>query len=469
MSNEVMSQEEIEKMLAGAGQDAQPEAELADGAQMAEPEIESDPVMQTEEVEPPVQEEIADVPVAEQEEVYEETPLLPDDYLTRNEQDLLGEVGNICMGTSATTMSTLLGRKVTITTPEISIHTMDSLSRMYPAPLVLSEVQYIEGIDGNNLLILKEYDVALITNLMLGDDSEVDPDHIELTEIHMSAIGEVMNQMVGSSATALADLLHERVNISTPITNRLTIKDSISSKSFFSSENEPFVKISFTLDIEDVLTSEIMQVIPVNFAKNMADIVWKQMQIDTGMVDAPAAQPEPAAVSTAPDPAALAQDIMAQQPIYAAQQLPQQMPAQQQMPVQQMPPQQQMQQPAYMQQPAPENSVIMEQQNIRVQAPQFPSFNQVSGTRSIPPLENIEMILDVPMSVTVELGRTKKKIKDILEFNTGSVIVLDRIAGEMVDILVNGKCIGRGEVVVIDDNYGIRITEINMPAATELL
>lgn len=417
MSNEVLSQEEIEKMLTT---DTDKDAQAADEA---------------------VQEASAD--------------LSPDDYLTKDEQDLLGEIGNICMGTSATTMSTLLGRKTTITTPEISIHTVDSLAKEYPAPLVVSEIKYTRGLEGNNLLILKEYDVAKITNLMLGEEEDIDPDHIELTEIHMSAIGEIMNQMVGSSATALADMLHKMVDISTPVTRRISIQDESLSDSF-SNKNEPFVRISFHMEIEDLLTSEIMQVLSKDFAKELAAQVWQQMSNDMG------ASPE------APAPAQPAEQppIPAAQPASASQQ--QAAPAQ---------PQARAAAPVHNTAAAPapqyaggtQPQMIHEQQNIKVQQPQFPSFNEAGGNMSVPSLENIEMILDVPMNVTVELGRVKKKIKDILEFSTGSVVVLDRPAGETVDILVNGKCIGKGEVVVIDDNYGVRITEINMPNAQELL
>lgn len=405
MSNEVLSQEQIEQMLVDAGQ---------------------------------IEETDQDADM-----------FSVDKYLTDNEQDLLGEIGNICMGTSATTMSTLLGRKVDITTPMLSIHTVETLSKEYPAPLVISEIKYTKGLEGDNLLILNEYDVALITSVMLGEEDEkIDPDNIELTEIHMSAIGEIMNQMVGSSATALADILHKMVDISTPITRRLTIKDENLSESF-AERSGPFVKISFSMEIENLLVSEIMQVLSVDFAKQMANTVWQQMQIDAGISDAPSVA-APQAAPPAPEPVQ-STPAVPQAPAAAAPQT-QQFSAQ----------------AAYPQAPSVPN-VIHEEQNVRVQQPQFPSFNGVTGNMPIPSLENIEMILDVPMNVTVELGRTKKKIKDILEFSVGSVVVLDRPAGEMVDILVNGKCIGKGEVVVIDDNYGIRVTEINMPNAQELL
>lgn len=406
MSNEVMSQDQIEKMLSDAGQ-----IEEGEGAENAE-------------------------------------NLTVGDYLTSDEQDLLGEVGNICMGTSATTMSTLLGRKVTITTPKLTIHTIHTLANEYPAPLVVSEIKYIDGLEGDNLLILQEYDVALITNLMLGDDTEIDRDNISLTEIHMSAIGEVMNQMVGSSATALADILHKRVDISTPKTQHIKIdKNNVSET--FSDKEGPFVKVSFDMEIEGLLTSEIMQVLTVDFAKSMAARVLENMQIDTAPV-VEAAAPQPVQPTAAPQPefVQVAPQPMAAQPMAAPQ----------------------MQQAHAMPQMQQAQQVIHEQQNVSVQEAQFPSFNNISGSASIPALENIAMILDVPMNVTVELGRAKKKIKEILEISTGSVVVLDRPAGETVDILVNGKCIGKGEVVVIDDNYGIRVTEIHIPAdASQLL
>lgn len=409
MSNEVLSQEEIEKMLTDSDT-VTTEADADDILQQQEPE----------------------------------KTLLAGDYLTKDEQDLLGEIGNICMGTSATTMSTLLGRKTTITTPEISIHTVESLAKEYPAPLVVSEIKYTSGLEGNNLLILKEYDVAKITNLMLGDEEEIDPDNIELTEIHMSAIGEIMNQMVGSSATALADMLHKMVDISTPVTRRISIQaDSLSES--FNDKSEAFVRISFHMEIEDLLTSEIMQVLTVSFAKELAMQVLRQMQDDMGADTPTPDSGNVTAVETAQNKPLANQENRqdaGRSPVVAATSTTGNNGSQQ---------------------------VIHEQQNIRVQQPQFPSFNETGVNVPVPSLENIEMILDVPMSVTVELGRVKKKIKEILEFNTGSVVVLDRPAGETVDILVNGKCIGKGEVVVIDDNYGVRITEINMPNAQELL
>jgi flagellar motor switch protein FliN len=339
--------------------------------------------------------------------------LFADDFLTRDEQDVLGEIGNISMGTAATTMFSLLGRKVTITTPSISMHTLKTLSEEYPAPLVVVEVNYIEGLTGKNLLIMKEYDVALITNLLLGEEGELDPNSIQLDETHISAIREVMNQMIGSSATSLADILMTSINISTPQAKQIYLNDENISEGF-ADQNEPIVKINFKMEIEDLLTSEIMQVLPLKFAKALANRV----------IEGAEQQEEPAQIPS----------------IHTNMQ----------------------------ETPAAKSNLIQNKQNVDVKVAQFPSFDTTKPSNN-PLMDNLSMILDVPMKVTVELGKSRKKIKDILDFNMGSVIVLDKIAGEAVDILVNGKIVGKGEVVVIDDNYGVRITEINLSSTMELL
>ncbi len=348
--------------------------------------------------------------------------LFADDYLSRDEQDVLGEIGNICMGTAATTMFTLLGRKVTITTPSISLHTLKTLSEEYPAPIVVVEVNYIKGITGKNLLILKEYDVALITNLLLGEDGNIDENNIELDETHLSAIREVMNQMIGSSATSMADILQTAINISTPQAKQISLSEEEISDGFFD-ESDPIVKINFKMEIEGLLTSEIMQILPLKFAKTLASNVINGVE-----------EPEP-------EPEVMLPTMRTQQYVEQAS--------------------------AAASSPGKTN-IIRDNPNVDVKVAQFPSFDS-SKQLNNPLLDNIGMILDVPMKVTVELGKSKKKIKEILDFNMGSVIVLDKIAGEAVDILVNGKTVGKGEVVVIDDNYGVRITEINLSSTMELL
>ncbi|MDO5112382.1 MAG: flagellar motor switch phosphatase FliY, partial [Clostridia bacterium] len=221
--NRIISQEEIEAILRSSGQIEEP-------AEVVKPEL--------------------------------------DDYLTKSEQDALGEMGNICMGTAATTMYTLLGRQVSITTPQLSMHTWETLAASHVLPFVAVEICYIDGVEGNNLLLLKEYDVALITDLLMGGDGNIDPENIVLDEIHLSAIREVMNQMVGSSSTSLATLLGKTVNISTPVSKRILIREEPVTSLL--SGNEPIIKISFRMEIEGLLESEIMQVLPASFAKHLA-------------------------------------------------------------------------------------------------------------------------------------------------------------------------------------------------------
>ena len=98
------------------------------------------------------------------------------------------------------------------------------------------------------------------------------------------------------------------------------------------------------------------------------------------------------------------------------------------------------------------------EQPVNVQPAQFSAFS--GGTVGGYPAENIGLIMDVPLEVTVELGRTQKSISDILDFGPGKIIELNKIAGEPIDVLVNGKYVAKGEVVVIEESFGVRITEI---------
>lgn len=344
--------------------------------------------------------------------------------LTAAERDAVGEIANINMGTAATTLSTLLNHKVTITTPRVSYVTMNELSKQYDRPCVFIHISYIDGIDGNNILILKEQDVKIITDLMMGGDgSNTDG---ELSELHLSAISEAMNQMMGSAATSLSSMLEKKVDISPPSASLVDLNDTIDDDKIVSFLDDEIVQISFDMKIGDLVDSQIMQLYPFDFAR---DLYQKFM----GNTEASA------------DKAAVAQQT--EQP-----QVPVQPAPQPQMDAPQMQANPQMAQPQ-MQQP-----YMMPAPNMAVQPAQFQTFNQ-----EISPLlqqENIDLIMDVPLEVTVELGRSNKSIKEILDFAPGTIIELDKLAGEPVDILVNGKFVAKGEVVVIEENFGIRIVEI---------
>lgn len=343
--------------------------------------------------------------------------------LTDAERDAVGEIANINMGTAATTLSTLLNNKVTITTPRVSYVTLNELSAQYGRPCVFIHISYISGIDGNNILILKEHDVKVITDLMMGGDGTNTEG--ELSELHLSAISEAMNQMMGSAATSLSSMLEKKVDISPPVASLVDLNDTIEDTELSNFLDGDIVQVAFDMKIGDLVDSQIMQLYPFDFAR---ELYKKFMGSEVEQTAAPASQPEqPQPVSPAPEPV----------PTPAPQ------------PVQPQPVPQQMQQPQY----------AMPMPNVNVQSAQFQTFN--TGVSPLMQEENIDLVLDVPLEVTVELGRTNKSIKEILDFSPGTIIELDKLAGEPVDVLVNGKFVAKGEVVVIEENFGIRLVEIS--------
>ena len=351
--------------------------------------------------------------------------------LTDAERDAVGEIANINMGTAATTLSTLLNNKVTITTPKVSYVTINEISAQYDKPCVFIHISYIDGISGNNVLILKEHDVKVITDLMMGGDGSNTEG--ELTELHLSAISEAMNQMMGSAATSLSSMLDKKVDISPPTASVVDLNDSIDDVTVSSFLADELIQVSFTMQIGDLVDSQIMQLYPFDFARDL----YQKFIGDAGLGQEEA-QPEPAPAAqpqSTPDPMAGVNMNS------AAQAMPQQPQMQPDMA------QQVMQQPYMM--PAP---------NVNVQPAQFQPFN--AGVSPLMQQENIDLIMDVPLEVTVELGRSNKSIKEILDFSPGTIIELNKLAGEPVDVLVNGKFVAKGEVVVIEENFGIRITEI---------
>ena len=354
------------------------------------------------------------------------------DILSPEEIDALGEVGNISMGTAATTLFTLLSQKVTITTPKVSVISHDELINDYADPCVLINVRYKEGIEGVNILILNEEDVKIITDLMMGGDGSNVSD--ELTDLHLSAIGEAMNQMIGSSSTSLSEMLGAKVDISPPEPQFNSLKD-LSLEDMGITPDDKVVRIAFRMTVGDLIDSEINQIMPIDVAKQLVENLMNPK------VDEPEPEPEP--VKEPPKVAKQAAPSPQPQPQQSQQQAPQQQqsPKYQQAPQYQQPPQQ--------------------AQNFNAQSVEFESFDEngmISGYNN-----SINIIKDVPLEITVELGRTRKRISEILDFAPGSIIELDKLVGEALDILANGKKIATGEVVVVDENYGIKITDIVVP------
>ncbi|MEW9667644.1 flagellar motor switch phosphatase FliY [Ammoniphilus sp. 3BR4] len=389
-------------------------------------------------------------------------------YLTPMEQDALGEIGNICFGSSATALSTLLGQKTDITTPAVRVVEQNKLSREFPHPHVAVHVEYTEGFRGLNLLVIHSDDAKVIADLMMGGDGT--NRDIELTELHISAVQEAMNQMMGSAATSMSTLFNKRVDISPP---GIDLLDFSNNKGIGTLPDEKvFIKISFRIKIGDLIDSSIMQLLPVSFAKEMVGLLLGGGGID---VDEPAPQApqvkQEAEKAAPPEPARERPDSeywdphRQQQPSgyppppqpYAAQPMYHQPPG---YPYHQAmyppPPQAMYGMPNYA--GAPMGGGTQPQQP-NVQNAQFSPFH-VPGTVPAVDDRNLNLLLDIPLQVTVELGRTKKQIKDILEMSAGSIIELDKLAGEPVDIFVNNKLIAKGEVVVIEENFGVRVTDI---------
>ena len=381
------------------------------------------------------------------------------DRLTEVEKDAIGEISNISMGTAATTLFSLVNRKVDISTPVVSYATWDDLSKAYERPCVFIRIAYTVGLDGSNILVLKENDVKIITDLMMGGDGT--NTDVELGELHLSAISEAMNQMMGSSATSLSSMLNKTIDISPPMADLIDLKDNVDEAAIDEFLSKEFVRITFRMEIGDLVDSEIMQLYPISFAKEMCEGVTSTMQADAESVKEtpPAPAPAPAAAPT-PAPAPMpAMDMGMQQPMMDQQMMGQPMMGQPMMGQPMM-----MQQPM-MGQPLMMGQQMMMQQPVNVQPAQFSSFSNVPMGVYQP--ENINLIMDVPLEVTVELGRTSKSIADILDFAPGKIIELNKLAGEPIDVLVNGKYVAKGEVVVIEESFGVRITEIVNGALTQ--
>ena len=386
------------------------------------------------------------------------------EILTEVEKDAIGEVANISMGSSATTLYSLVNRKVNITTPVVQAARWENLLAEYERPCVFIQIKYTMGLDGTNILVLKEHDVKVITDLMMGGDGT--NTDIELGELHLSAISEAMNQMMGSAATSLSTMLKKTIDISPPESSLLDLTTIKAGEEISPFLGGTFIKISFRLQIDNLVDSTIMQLYPVDFARLIVDtFIHNQMDDVAAVAEEPKAAEEPAAAPAQGGMGVAPQmDMMGQQDMGGMQMgmnsqmmgMNPQMMNPQMMNPQMMGMNPQMMNPQMMNPQMMMNPMAM--QNVNIQPAQFQSFS--TDMSNIPGGENIGLIMDVPLEVTVELGRTTKSISEILNFAPGTIIELDRIAGEPIDVLVNGKFVAKGEVVVIEESFGVRVTEI---------
>ena len=339
-----------------------------------------------------------------------------EELLSDLEKDLLGEVGNISMGSASTALYQLLNQKVNITTPVVSITTIKEIKENFDVPNIILDVEYVEGISGRNMLMMKTSDAAVIANCMMGGDGKVE--NPQLSELEISAVQEAMNQMIGSAATSMATMFSRRVDISPPQSTVWEGKEQALSTNI--DEEEKVVKISFSLEVGEILQSNIMQILPLETAKK---IVAMMMGEDK--------EEEAPGVETAQPQVPVKEEVV-EAPI-AATSMPE--------PVYEM----------------PQQRVVQAAPQVEVQKANFGSLGVENVRKSH---ENIDLILDVALEVSVVLGRTKKSIKEILSLGNGSLIELNKLADEPVEVLVNGKVIAEGEVVVVDENFGVRINNI---------
>jgi flagellar motor switch protein FliN/FliY len=339
------------------------------------------------------------------------------EILTKQEMDALGEIGNVSIGTSATTLYSLLRNRVVITTPDVSISSVKALKSMYPIPFISVEVSFTKGLSGSNLMIIKEEDAKIIADLMMGGDGT--NIEVELDELRMSAVSEAMNQMMGSAATSLSTMLKKDINISPPELSRIDLANETLKGGF--SEDEEIVNISFKMEVGNILNSEIMQLMPVSFAKTLVEYLYSLSSSDVNLhVDEKMVRTQQEKLETHKTTEAPKSDY-------------------------------------HNTKNEEYGNISGDSKKVVVNPVQFEAFDD---GQALPAGSNLGLIMDVPLEVTVELGRTVKTIKEIVELGPGSIVELDKMAGEHVDILVNGKFIAKGEVVVVDENFGVRITDI---------
>jgi len=335
-------------------------------------------------------------------------------YLSETEADALGEIGNISLGSAATTLSMLLGQKVDITTPKVREYPIVEELFKTTKDCTTVEIKYKLGLDGTTIFALNPKDTAIIADLMMGGDGKVQ--NVEIGELQLSAVGEAMNQMIGTASTSMASMFNMPIDISPPV-----VKIQEAGKKLDLAEDifgVPVIAVAFNLKVGDLIDSEFVQLMSLQSAQDQVKNLMKSM--DNMVEEAAPSKPAP---QQAPPP----------------------------------PPQQSAQQPVYAQ-PAPPPEPP--RNPVTVQPVQFASFDE-SQAHFGEFNKNLDLVMDVKLTLTVELGRTEVPIKKVLELTRGSVIELDKIAGEPVELYANGKLIAKGEVVVIEDNFGLRITSIS--------
>ncbi len=352
--------------------------------------------------------------------------------LSPMEIDAIGEVMNISMGSAATAVSTMLDRQTVITTPTVTIMKMADVDYTDLEPAMIVKIVYVEGVSGSNVMAFKQSDMQLILNQLMGIDEPPSDDFV-FDELSISAACEVMNQMMGSSASALSDFLSKRIDISPP-TATVMDEENTFKGALGISDDETIVSINFNLEIVGITKSEFMSVLTVDLAK---EIIGQFMNTDDS-------------VSLPEESVAVAESVPMQEQVQTQQSYPLEHQQTAAMPAQ-------IGNSAQIAAPPPPRATAPPPSEIH--PAQFPTFDQPGNGFAVPS-GNINLLMNVPLTISVEIGKTQRKIKDIMDFAHGTVLELEKQAGAPVDIVVNGQLMARGDVVVIDDNFGVRVTEI---------
>lgn len=380
----------------------------------------------------------------------EENSAADNQDLSNEEIDVIGEINNIAMGSSATALSTLLDEKVSITTPEVEAMSFQAVIEEYDKPCVLVKVEYVEGIEGLSLLVIDTKDAAIIADLMMGGDGLDDMNEEMLNEISISAVGEAMNQMMGAAATALSNILDSLVNISPPTAELIELDDVIQEGRDWFNAEERIVVTSFNLKVGDIIDSTFKQLSSYNFVKNLADSL---LHAETGLINNTIDEKQ-----LAEEMEEIEEEVKEEVDLSVKEELEQKKRTEDSSGAD-------LERESRLQDENRDREMrkkkIEREEKVNVQSAQFPEFGE-QETQPLP--NNMQLIKDVPLEVTVRLGKTIMKIKDILDLGDGSIIELDKLAGEPVDLLVNGKLVAKGEVVVIDENFGFRVKDIISPA-----
>jgi len=339
---------------------------------------------------------------------------------TDQERDILKRLLDSIVESQSSNLSMLTSQAAVMNKPTISLKTRDQLLGMLPDSVVEIKMDFTDGIRGEHLSYFTEPIAIRIAGLMLGQDG------IELNEMALSTIGEAVSNILGPTTTALGNKINATVKTSPPMYQK------VNKRSASLPQGDSMVAVEYPVTIGSE-RSKIIDVYSLPLAKEMCSLISRnEMGTDTGAKS----NGNMGGMNFGNE-----QDNMFGMDAFN--------------------------QPSNQgggQQPGnfyggggggnrPNNAP-------NVQSVQFPNFQP--GGQSYEQ-GNIGLLMDVYMEMTVELGRTKKLIKEILGIGEGTIIELDKLAGEPVDILVNHKLIAKGEVVVIDENFGVRVTEIVSP------